>query len=467
MAGYLEIPIEDILLEVLGNGMTGGLAFDIAGETRVASGKAKVAVALGVNRELHVPTGEHMHLSMRAVGDVDFHVPFGVTPIAWYAFNATRYMHDYGLTRERLAAIPVKNRRHAMLNPLAQMRKEITVEDVLNARPIVRPLGLLDVPPRSDGAVAIIVARPDIARSLGRGVDVVGRGFYHEGIHQVSSRPRDLTTFESAQVASGKAYKSAGITAADLDFVEVYAPCSIVELILTESIGLFTKGTGGVAAADGATSIGGQVRVLTIRRTREPGPPAARHAALQRLRGRTAVARRGRRQAGRRGEYRRGHRRARRLQRHHDAHPHHGCGGPPMTDTLAYPPRVTAFTATFWEGLREGRFRTTRCLRCLHVTFPPKPVCPECWGDQLEWIDLSGRGVLRSYTEVSAAPAMFAAEVPYILCLVDLDEGIRCLSRVLADWDDLTPDLRVRVKVREAEPTYLFDFVVDEEGEVR
>jgi acetyl-CoA acetyltransferase len=260
MAGYLEIPIDDILVEVLGNGMTGGLAFDIAVD-RVATGKAKVAVALGVNRELHVPTGEHMHLSMRAVGDVDFHVPFGVTPIAWYAFNATRYMHDYGLTREQLAAIPVKNRRHAMLNPLAQMRKEITVEDVLNARPIVRPLGLLDVPPRSDGAVAIVVARPDIARSLGRGVDVVGRGFYHEGIHQVSSRPRDLTTFESAQVASAKAYKSAGITAADLDFAEVYAPCSIVELILSESIGLFPKGTGGIAAAEGATSIGGQVPI--------------------------------------------------------------------------------------------------------------------------------------------------------------------------------------------------------------
>ncbi|KAA9163316.1 thiolase family protein [Amycolatopsis acidicola] len=261
MAGYLEIPIDDILLEVLGNGMTGGLAFDLA-VNRVASGQAKVAVALGVNRELHVPTGEHMHLSMRAVGDVDFHVPFGVTPISWYALNATRYMHDYGLTREQLAAIPVKNRKHASLNPIAQLRKEISVEDVLNARPIVRPLGLLDVPPRSDGAVAIVVAAPEVARKLGhRYVDVVGRGFYHEGIHQVSSRPRDLTRFESAEIASSKAYQTAGITAADLDFLEVYAPCSIVELILTEAVGLFPKGTGGEAAAAGATSIGGQIPV--------------------------------------------------------------------------------------------------------------------------------------------------------------------------------------------------------------
>lgn len=262
MAGYLEMPVGDILMEVLGNGLTGSIAFDVAVE-RVASGKADVAVALGVNRELHIPTGEHMQWSMRAVGDVDFHVPFGVTPIAWYAFNAVRYMHEYGLTREQLAAIPVKNRWHASMNPIAQMRTPITVQDVVDARPIVRPLGLLDVPPRSDGAVAIVVARPDIARSLGRYVDVVGRGFHHEGVHQVSSRPRDLTWFESAEIASGKVYDACGITAADLDFVEVYAPCSIVELILSESLGLFPKGTGGQAALDGATSLGGQLPIST------------------------------------------------------------------------------------------------------------------------------------------------------------------------------------------------------------
>lgn len=260
MAGYLEMPMDDILLEVLGNGMTGALAFDIAVE-RVASGRASVAVALGVNREMHVDTGEHMHLTMRAVGDVDFHVPFGVTPIAWYAFNAVRYMHDYGLTREQLAAVAVKNRRHASLNPVAQMRKPITVDDVLAARPIVRPLGLLDVPPRSDGAVAIVIARPDIARSLGRHVDVVGRGYHHEGIHQVSARPRSLSRFESAEIASARAYASCGITASDLDFAEVYAPCSIVELILSESLGLVETGAGGAAAAAGETSIGGRIPI--------------------------------------------------------------------------------------------------------------------------------------------------------------------------------------------------------------
>jgi len=135
-----------------------------------------------------------------------------------------------------------------------------------------------------------------------------------------------------------------------------------------------------------------------------------------------------------------------------------------MTENrLVYPPRMTAFTQPFWDGLREDRFQTTRCRDCAHMTFPPKPVCPECWQSDVEWVQLSGRGTLASYTEVSAAPQIFAHEAPYTLCIVDLDEGVRCVSRVLADWDDLVPDARVRVTMRAAEPTYLFEFVLDEE----
>jgi uncharacterized OB-fold protein len=129
------------------------------------------------------------------------------------------------------------------------------------------------------------------------------------------------------------------------------------------------------------------------------------------------------------------------------------------TEQLAYPPRVTEFTATFWNGLRESRFQTTKCLACEHLTFPPKPICPNCWSSAVQWIELRGTGVLRSYTEVCAAPSMFAAEAPYVLGLVDLDEGVRCLSRIDAAWDDLRPDDHVEVRFREAEPAYLFEFV--------
>lgn len=137
-----------------------------------------------------------------------------------------------------------------------------------------------------------------------------------------------------------------------------------------------------------------------------------------------------------------------------------------MTEnTLVYPPRMTPFTEPFWDGLREGKFQTTRCQDCGHITFPPKPVCPECWTDNLEWVELSGRGTLVSFTEVSAAPAMFAHEAPYTLCIVDLEEGVRCVSRVLAAWEDLVPDLPVKVQMREAEPSFLFEFVLDRDND--
>lgn len=135
-------------------------------------------------------------------------------------------------------------------------------------------------------------------------------------------------------------------------------------------------------------------------------------------------------------------------------------------NTLVYPPRMTEFTQIFWDGLPEGKLLTSKCIECEHLTFPPKPICPECWHQEVEWIELSGRGILRSFTEVSAAPQMFADDSPYTLCIVDLEEGVRVVSHILADWDELTVDAQVKFQPRPAKPNYLFDFVlVDESAE--
>lgn len=291
MAAYLDLPIEDILTETHGNGMSGALAFDLAVD-RVAKGHAKVAIALGVSKETHLTTAEHLQWSMRMVGDVDFHTPFGMTSISWYAMNGTRYMHEYGATRADLAEVAVKNRRHASHNSIAQFRDEITVDDVLESRPIVRPLHLLDVPPRSDGAAVVIVARPDIARALRPDpIHVVARGHYHEGMHQISTRPRSLTTFPAAVRASQKAYAAAGVSPQDIDFAEVYAPCSIVEVILSEALGFFPEGQGWRAALEGRTASTGDFPMSTSGGCTSRGhPPMATPLynvveAVQQLRG--------------------------------------------------------------------------------------------------------------------------------------------------------------------------------------
>lgn len=274
VVGQLRLACRGSVMEVMGNGMTAALAFDKACD-EILLGRAEVALALGINMESAVSAAEHMMSSMRTTGDVDFHTSAGFTPIAWYAMDAMRYMHETGATREQLGAVAVKNRRHASLNPLAQYRKPISLYDVLAQRPIVEPLGLYDVPPRGDGAACLVLASEDVAKSIGRPYALVrGRGFYHDGSHQINDVPNDMIAFDAAARASHDAYAQAGITAADLDLAELYAPCTIVEVLVTEALGLVPRGQGARAAAQGETSLGGRIPVSTSGGLTSRGHPA-------------------------------------------------------------------------------------------------------------------------------------------------------------------------------------------------
>ena len=274
LMGQLRLACRGSVMEVMGNGMTAALAFDKACD-EILLGRADVALALGINMESAVSAAEHMMSSMRTTGDVDFHTSAGFTPIAWYAMDAMRYMHETGATREQLGAVAVKNRYHASLNPLAQYRKPITLDDVVAQRPIVEPLGLYDVPPRGDGAACLVLASEDVARSLGRPYAVVrGRGFFHDGSHQISDVPNDMIAFTAAEQAAHAAYAQAGITAADLDLAELYAPCTIVEVLVSEAIGVVERGQGARAAAEGETRLGGRIPLSTSGGLTSRGHPA-------------------------------------------------------------------------------------------------------------------------------------------------------------------------------------------------
>lgn len=274
MAHHLRLPCTGSVAEILGNGMTAGLAFENAAND-ILLGRSKVALALGVNFETATSAADHMMSSMRAVGDVDFQGPFGITPIAWYAMDAARYIHDHGSSRAELASVAVKNRAHAALNPLAQFRKPLTLEEVLAQPMIVEPLGLYEVPPRSDGAVCLVLADEDVARSLNRPyVRVRSRGFFHEGAHQISEVPNDMTAFISAQTAGRVAFEAAGVTAADMDLAELYAPCTIVEVLVSEALGLAPRGQGARCTVNGETRLGGRIPINTSGGLQSRGHPA-------------------------------------------------------------------------------------------------------------------------------------------------------------------------------------------------
>ena len=101
----------------------------------------------------------------------------------------------------------------------------------------------------------------------------------------------------------------------------------------------------------------------------------------------------------------------------------------------------------YWDAARERRLLIRQCKACSLLHFMPRHLCPTCWSDQLEWVDASGTGTVHSFTVIRRAPAAaFAPRVPYVLAMIELDEGPRMIANVLGE-DALETRIGDRVKV--------------------
>jgi acetyl-CoA acyltransferase len=171
-----------------------------------------------------------------------------------YAANSRAYMKSSGATREDFAQVAVKSHRHAALNPYAQYRTAVTVDDVLASREIAPPLTLLMCSPIGDGAAALVVCSAEAARRLGARVRV-------RACALVSGRDHAPGELGAAERASQAAYEQAGVGPGDLDVVEVHDAASPAELMIYEELGLCGEGEGPVLLASGATALGGRMPV--------------------------------------------------------------------------------------------------------------------------------------------------------------------------------------------------------------
>jgi len=110
-------------------------------------------------------------------------------------------------------------------------------------------------------------------------------------------------------------------------------------------------------------------------------------------------------------------------------------------------PVANADSLPYWNAARERRLVIRRCRTCGEVHFMPRHLCPTCWSADLEWIDAKGGGTVHSYTVIrrASAPA-FASRVPYVVALIDLDEGPRMMANVLGD-DALSMAIGDRVQL--------------------
>ncbi len=94
------------------------------------------------------------------------------------------------------------------------------------------------------------------------------------------------------------------------------------------------------------------------------------------------------------------------------------------------PPLPDSDSREYWEGLKRGELRIQRCDDCTRYVFYPRILCPHCSSERLSWVTASGKGRIYSYTIVQQAYGPFAAEVPFVIALVTLEEGVRMMTRI-------------------------------------
>jgi acetyl-CoA acetyltransferase len=172
-----------------------------------------------------------------------------------YAAEAREYMARTGATPEDFATVAVKSHAHAALNPHAQFRTPVTVEEVLASRTIAHPLTLLMCSPIGDGAAAVVVTSAARARRLGASAIRI------EASVLTSGTDRETGDASAVQRAAYAAYAQAGVDPAELDVLELHDAAAPAELMLYEELQLCASGEGPALLRSGRTALGGSMVV--------------------------------------------------------------------------------------------------------------------------------------------------------------------------------------------------------------
>ncbi len=229
-------------------------------------GHALAAIQLGLCRVAVIAYGSTQRSVGRRQASVreinPYETPYRpFLPSTAYALAASRHMHQFGTTREQLAAVAVAARQWALLNPVAWEKKPLTIAEVLGARMVSYPFTVRDICLVTDGGGAIVLTAPDRAKSLKKPpVYVLGAGsaITHANI---SSMP-DLTV--TGALKSGReAYAMAGLGPDDIDVVELYDAFTINTILFLEDLGFCPKGEGGRFVDGGHIAPGGGLPVNT------------------------------------------------------------------------------------------------------------------------------------------------------------------------------------------------------------
>ncbi len=237
----------------------------------VAAGVYDTVVAAGVEKMTNQSTPRVTEI-LAGAGDMSGEGRAGATFPALFAMIARRHMHQYGTTREQLAAVAVKNHANGAKNPLAHMRKVITLEQALAGKPVAEPLTVYDCSLISDGAAAVVlVPAYQARRHTSRFARVLSVAQTSDPV--ALDQKADITVFPAVQLAGRKAYEMAGVAPEEINFAEVHDCFTIAEIVASEDLCFVPKGEGGPFAAAGHTAITGKIPINTSGGLKSKGHP--------------------------------------------------------------------------------------------------------------------------------------------------------------------------------------------------
>ena len=220
----------------------------------VASGASDVVLAMGVDKPARVALAERSTGIPNLADDA-------IAPFTHFAMLADQYAHRAGATVEDIALVAVKNHRNGSLNPNAQHQKARTLAEIMGGKAISGAFTSLQCTPVGEGAAAVILASDDGIRALGvdpaRAIQVVASVGRSQRVYEDATRFDALLTGETA----GLAFAQSGLTAADLDVVELHDAFTVEELEYVEAMGLCAEGDAVRQLKAGAFDIGGRCAV--------------------------------------------------------------------------------------------------------------------------------------------------------------------------------------------------------------
>ena len=192
-----------------------------------------------------------------------FEIPygFGAAP-TYFAMVTTRHMHEHGTTLEQWAQVAVSTRAWACLNPKAQYRQPLTIQDVLRSRPVVYPFSLLNICLVTDAGGAVVLTRADRAQDCAK-PPVYVRGTGEATEHVSLTQMKSLTFSEATRLSGARAFAMAGISHPDIDHIMLYDAFTSGPPIMLESLGIAKPGEGVTFFENGRSTPGGSLPINT------------------------------------------------------------------------------------------------------------------------------------------------------------------------------------------------------------